>query len=478
MSQKPKLARKKMWGGRFKKPTNPMVEEFTSSLQVDMVLAPFDITASMAHARMLGKCGIIAKAEADRIVKGLEKVAFEIMEEEKLSLDNSVEDVHTLIENRLTELIGPVAGKLHTARSRNDQVATAMRLYLMFQIGAIHQDLINKLQAALIDLAEQNADVILPGYTHLQHAQPVLLAHHLLAYVEMLGRDNERFTDVYYRASVLPLGSAALAGTSLPIDREFVAEELGFEQVAENSLDAVSDRDFVLEFLSANAVMMMHLSRLAEEIILWNTSEFGFIELPDEFTTGSSLMPQKKNPDVAELIRGRCGRVYGHLMNLLTTMKALPLAYNRDMQEDKYPLFDTADVVTGCLNILIGLLPQLKINRERMRTAASTGFMLATDLAEYLAGKGLPFRQAHEVVGNLVIHCLDQDKDFPQLSLSEFQQYSPLFAEDVFERLSLEKSVESRTSQGGASSRQVKEALLKWKKRLAEAKEEAEADET
>jgi argininosuccinate lyase len=452
---------KKPWAGRFKGRTAKSVEAFTESVSFDWRLWPYDIEGSIAHARMLGHTGIIAKAEAAKIVKGLKAVAIDI-ERGKLRFKATLEDVHMNIEAALTKKIGPVGGKLHTARSRNDQVALDLRLYLRAETKAIIGH-ISELQAVLLEQAEANADAVMPGYTHLQRAQPVLLAHHLLAYVEMLERDKDRLKDGLKRIEVLPLGSAALAGTSLPIDRKFVAKELGFKAVSQNSMDAVSDRDFVAEFLAAASIVMMHLSRFSEELVLWASKEFSFIELPDAYATGSSIMPQKKNPDVPELVRGKTGRVYGSLMTILTLMKGLPLAYNRDLQEDKPALFDAVETVSGCLMVLSDMVPEIKFNSDCLCTASSGGFSTATDVAEYLVGKGLPFREAHEVTGKIVRHCEKSKKDLEDLSLAEFKKFSRLFGADVLKRVSVSASVASRRSEGGTAPVSVKRQIKRLK---------------
>ncbi|MBI2458854.1 MAG: argininosuccinate lyase, partial [candidate division NC10 bacterium] len=393
------MKRKKPWGGRFEAETHGQVEAFTASIHFDQRLAPHDIAGSIAHARMLQKCGILSKAEVDAIVAGLEEILKEI-ERGEFRTDPALEDIHMHIERRLVEKIGDVGGKLHTARSRNDQVALDLRLYLREAIGKI-RDQIRSLQEALVAEAEVHLGTVMPGYTHLQRAQPILLAHHLLAYFEMFQRDRDRFADCLTRVNVLPLGAGALAGTTLPIDRAYVAKLLNFPKVAANSVDAVADRDFAVEFLAGCAVLAMHVSRLAEELVLWASAEFGFIELPDAFATGSSMMPQKKNPDVAELARGKAGRVYGSLLALLTMLKGLPLSYNRDLQEDKEPVFDAVDTIRQTLDVLPPMLKAIKFRPERMRAAAAEGFLNATDLAEYLVTKGVPFREAHDTVGRI-----------------------------------------------------------------------------
>ena len=465
-SKTPKKTAKtaKPWSGRFTEATNELVEEFTASIPYDWRLYPYDIAGSMVHATMLGKQGIITKTESRRITRGLEAILKEIVSG-TFEFAVELEDIHMNIESRLIEKIGPVGGKLHTARSRNDQVALDIRMYLRDEISEIHE-LLTLLQRVIIDLADKHRDVVLPGYTHLQRAQPVLLGHHLLAYYEMFERDRGRLEDCFRRVNVMPLGAGALAGTVLPIDRKFVAKQLGFSGVCENSMDAVSDRDFAIEFVTACAQIMKHLSRLSEELVVWSSSEFGFIAISDGFTTGSSIMPQKKNPDVAELTRGKTGRVYGSLVALLTIMKGLPLAYNRDMQEDKEPLFDTADTVTLSLSVYTEMLKGITIHRETMRRAAEDGFITATDLADYLVRKGMPFRQAHEVVGRAVLRAIELQCGLGGMPLVEYKQLSPLIRDDVYEALSVEASVSRRTSQGGTAPANVKKrlAMLKTKR--------------
>jgi argininosuccinate lyase len=447
----------KAWAGRFTEASNPLLEAFTSSLAFDQRLALYDIRGSIAHCRMLVKQKILTRAEGARIAKGLENVQREL-EQGRFPFLPSDEDIHMAIERRLTEKIGPLGGKLHTARSRNDQVVLDVRLYLRDEITTIRQ-LLGTLQKQLARMAKRHSAVVMPGYTHLQRAQPVLLAHHLLAYYEMLSRDQERLQQCGERVNVLPLGAGALAGTTLPIDRHYVAKLLGFPRVSENSLDTVADRDFLAEFLSVCAILSMHLSRLAEELVLWASSEFGFIELPDAFATGSSMMPQKKNPDVPELVRGKTGRVYGNLFALLTVLKGLPLSYNRDLQEDKEPLFDTVDTVKGVLSVLEAMLPQIVFREDRLCEAALGGFTLATDVADYLVEKGLPFRKAHEVVGTVVRECLAEKKGLEQLSLEEWRRFSPLFGQDLFPRLTLESAVDRRRSYGGTARSEVQRRL-------------------
>jgi argininosuccinate lyase len=457
---------RKPWGGRFARPTDRVVEAYTASIDVDRRLAREDILGSIAHARMLGRQGIIPAEDAARIVTGLERLLDEV-ERGEFPLDPALEDIHMNVEARLAALIGPeVAGRLHTARSRNDQVALDARLWTLRAIDEM-VDAIDRLQAVLLDLAERHAEDILPGYTHLQRAQPVTLGHHLMAYVEMLERDVSRFTDCARRTASSPLGSGALAGAPYPLDREGVARELGLAGVTENSLDAVSDRDFVVEFQAAAAICMMHLSRLAEEIVLWSTTEFGFITLDDAFATGSSLMPQKKNPDVAELARGRTGRIYGNLIAILTTLKALPLSYNRDLQEDKPGLFDTFDTLMSTLDIMARMLPTVRFHTERMRAAAGAGYALATDVADYLVQKGLPFREAHHIVGALVAYAAEQGRGLHELTLAEYQRFSPLFEDDV-RAISAESAVCARDVPGGTAPHRVREAVARARARLQE----------
>jgi argininosuccinate lyase len=458
------MKRKKLWGGRFGADTNRQVEAFTASIHFDQRLAPHDIQGSIAHARMLGKCGILAKDEAEAIVKGLSEIGEEIAQG-SFPLDPALEDIHMHVERRLIEKIGDVGGKLHTARSRNDQVALDLRLYLREAIGRI-RDQLRTLQEVLVAKAEVNLDTVMPGYTHLQRAQPILLAHHLLAYFEMFQRDRDRLADCLVRVNVLPLGAAALAGTTLPIDRAYAAKLLDFPRIAANSEDAVSDRDFAVEFLACGAILAMHVSRLAEELVLWASPEFGFIELPDAFATGSSIMPQKKNPDVAELARGKTGRVYGALVALLTLLKGLPLSYNRDLQEDKEPVFDAVDTIQQTLAVLPPMLKAINYRPERMRAAAADGFLNATDLADYLVTKGVPFRQAHEIVGRIVQECLETRQRLEDLPLERLRLFSRSFGADVHKYIGLEACVDRRRSAGGTSSRLVGEAIRQAKRTM------------
>ncbi|MGA9225715.1 MAG: argininosuccinate lyase [Mesobacillus sp.] len=452
---------KKLWGGRFTGTAEDWVDEFGASIGFDQELAQQDIEGSIAHASMLAQCGIISAEEAEEIIEGLKKLK-EKASNSDLEYSTKLEDIHLNIEHHLTELIGPIGGKLHTARSRNDQVATDMHLYLKAQVEEVIE-LINEFQITIIDQAEKNIETIMPGYTHLQRAQPISFAHHLMAYFWMLDRDKQRFSDSLKRINLSPLGAGALAGTTFPIDRHLTAEMLGFEGIYENSLDAVSDRDFILEFLSGSSILMMHLSRLCEEIILWSSQEFQFIELSDAFTTGSSIMPQKKNPDMAELIRGKTGRVYGSLMGLLTVLKGLPLAYNKDMQEDKEGMFDTVKTIQGSLKIFSGMVKTMRVKKETMEGSVKNDFSNATELADYLAAKGVPFREAHEIVGKLVLECIQQQCYLADLSLDAYKEMNPLFEDDIYEALNHYNAVERRTSAGGTGFSQVKSQIGKAK---------------
>jgi len=453
---------KKTWGGRFKDQTDEALERFNASIAFDRRLYAQDIEGSKAHCRMLAKQRIITKGEASKILKALSEIRKEM---EAGVLDETYEDIHTLVENALVKRVGPIGEKLHTGRSRNDQVALDVRLYVRDAIGRV-DGLIREMQRALVLLAEKNLDVVMPGYTHLQRAQPVLLSHHLLAYYEMLKRDRQRFGESLKRVNILPLGSAALAGSTFDLDREMVAEELGFGGISANSMDAVSDRDFVLEFLFAASVLMMHLSRLSEELVIWATKEFDFVFLPDAFCTGSSIMPQKKNPDLMELVRAKTGRVYGHLTALLTTMKGLPLTYNKDMQEDKEPLFDAVDTVDQSLVVMTRLLKEISFNKERMRKAVDEGYLVATDLADYLVRKGVTFRQAHEIVGKMVLYALDRAKERKQLTLKEMKGFCEEIRKDVYGWLDPLSCIDRRNLPGGTGSDSVKRALSKARKEI------------
>ncbi|MBI4687977.1 MAG: argininosuccinate lyase [Nitrospirae bacterium] len=452
---------KKPWAGRFAEKTAKIVEAFTASVHFDKRLWRHDIEGSIAHAKMLGKQNIIPQKDANLIIKGLNEIKKEI-ESGKFKFSDELEDVHMNIEHALIKKIGPAGGRLHTARSRNDQVALDLRLYLRDELKEIIS-LIDNFREVLAALAEKYIDIIMPGYTHLQRAQPVLLSHHLLAYYEMLKRDEERFRNCLKITNVMPLGSAAMSGTTLPIDRKYTAKLLGFSEVSCNSMDAVADRDFVLEFLSASSVLMVHLSRLAEEFILWCSSEFGFIELPDAYSTGSSIMPQKKNPDVMELTRGKSGRVFGHLVSMLTIQKWLPLTYNRDMQEDKEPVFDTVDTVKACLSVIVSMMPKVKFNKTRMAKATEEGLLTATDLAEYLVKKGVPFRDAHEITGRAVRYCIENNKALTGLTLNEFKQFSNATDKDVFRCLKVNESINRKTSFGGTATKEVLRAIKQIK---------------
>jgi argininosuccinate lyase len=455
----------KPWDGRFSEKTDKSVETFTASIAYDCRLYPYDIAGSIAHCRMLAAAGIITDEEASGLVEGLGTIKRELDRDEFI-FDDSLEDIHMHIEARLLQVAGKVAQKLHTARSRNDQVALDVRMYLRDETHRTI-DLLQTLRAVLVDLANGHQDVIMPGYTHTQRAQPVLFAHHMMAYYEMFTRDQARFSDCLDRINVMPLGAAALAGTTYPIDRPHVAELLDFPRVSSNSMDAVSDRDFAMEFLAAASICMVHLSRLSEELVLWSTSEFGFITLSDAFATGSSIMPQKKNPDVPEIVRGKTGRVFGSLMALLTLMKSLPMSYNRDMQEDKEPLFDAADTIKACLSINIQMIPRITVNREVMRKAASIGFLNATDMADYLVNQGMPFRKAHACVGGAVAYALDKGKELDQLTLDELKLFSPLIKADIFDHLTLEFMIDRRQSLGGTATENVTRAIAEARKALA-----------
>ncbi|SDW94524.1 argininosuccinate lyase [Marinobacter mobilis] len=455
----------KPWGGRFSEPTDAFVERFTASVGFDQRLYHHDITGSIAHATMLAEVGVLTAEEKQQIIDGLEAVKADI-EAGEFQWSVSLEDVHMNIEARLTDRIGITGKKLHTGRSRNDQVATDIRLYLRDEIDVIAEEL-GRLRNGLLDLAEREADTIMPGFTHLQTAQPVTFGHHLLAWYEMLVRDAERLQDCRKRVNVMPLGAAALAGTTYPIDRTITARLLGFDRASENSLDSVSDRDFAIEFCSFAALLMTHLSRFSEELVLWTSSQFDFIDLPDRFCTGSSIMPQKKNPDVPELVRGKTGRVNGHLISLLTLMKSQPLAYNKDNQEDKEPLFDTIDTVKGCLKAYADMVPAITAKVDNMREAAKRGFSTATDLADYLVKKGVPFRDAHEIVGKAVAFGVAEQRDLSEMTLAELQQFSDIITDDVFEVLTLEGSVQARNHLGGTAPDQVRAAVGRARAQLA-----------
>jgi argininosuccinate lyase len=458
MSQKP-------WDGRFSEKTDKVVEAFTSSIDVDKRLYAYDIEGSIAHCKMLAKSSIISQGESDKLIQGLRSIKKEI-ERGMFHFDDSLEDIHMDIEARLSQDLGKVAQKLHTARSRNDQVALDVRMYLKDETSNIILGL-NELRRAIVALAKSHIDFVMPGYTHLQRAQPVLLSHYLMAYYEMFSRDVERFQDGYKRINVMPLGTAALAGTTYPIDRDYTAKLLGFPVVSTNSLDSVSDRDFMLEFLASASICMIHFSRISEELVLWSSSEFSFVEIPDAFATGSSIMPQKKNPDVPELVRGKAGRVFGDLLALLTVMKGLPLAYNRDMQEDKQPLFNTVGILKACIQIYAKMLPKLQFKREAMHKASLKGFLNATDLADYLVGKGLSFRHAHSIVGKAVAYALANGKELHELSLKELKTFSSLITKDIYHILTAEQMIDRRVSAGGTATANVKKAIRAAEKHLS-----------
>ncbi|NLO40320.1 MAG: argininosuccinate lyase [Ruminiclostridium sp.] len=456
----------KLWDGRFSKSTDPMVDDFHSSIRFDSRMYKQDIQGSMAHAKMLGECGIIPVQDAVLIYKTLQEILADI-ENGKVTFEIGAEDIHMNIEKILIERIGDVGKRLHTGRSRNDQVALDIRMLLKEEATEIQSQL-KKLIQGLIGMAEKNLDTIMPGYTHLQRAQPITFAHHLMAYVQMFLRDVDRLKDCYRRMNVMPLGSGALAGTTYPLDRAFVAKELGFDGITDNSLDGVSDRDFVLELASALSILMMHLSRFCEEIILWSAHEFSFIELDDAFSTGSSIMPQKKNPDVAELVRGKTGRVYGNLMALLTVMKGLPLAYNKDMQEDKEAIFDSVDTVKMCLPVFTQMVLTMKVRNDKMLNAAKGGFTNATDIADYLVKKGVPFRDSHGIIGKMVAYCIKNNKNIDELSLQELKEFSGRFEEDVYAAIALETCVNGRRLPGGPAADSVKASIQRAREQLME----------
>ena len=460
------MSNKKLWSGRFEKSTDEMINDFQASINFDKRLYREDIAGSIAHAKMLAKCKIISDADAQKIIDGLQKILAQI-ERGEFNFSVELEDIHMNVEKALTDLIGEAGGRLHTARSRNDQVALDMHLYMRRTVREV-QSLILELQKSLVDAAEKNLSVIMPGYTHLQRAQPILFSHHLMAYFQMLKRDYDRFDGVYARADIMPLGAGALAGTTFPIDREFVQAELDFTEIYMNSLDAVSDRDYILEFLSAASILMIHLSRLSEETILWCSREFNFVELDDAHCTGSSMMPQKKNPDVPELVRGKAGRVIGHLNAMLVTVKSLPLAYNKDLQEDKEGLFDAIDTIKFCLKVYAQIIAGMKVKAENMRRAVDEDFSNATDLADYLVKKNLPFRQAHEVSGKLVHYCIERGCYLKDVTLDEFKTFSDKFDADIFDAIKAETCVNSRNSLGGTSTAQVIKQIELAKKYFSE----------
>lgn len=454
----------KAWEGRFREKTNRLVEAFTGSVGVDRRMYTEDIQGSIAHCKTLKKAGVLSAADTAAIVRGLEAVRAEL-DRGRFRFLPQDEDIHMAIERRLTEMIGPVGGKLHTGRSRNDQVALDIRLYLRGQLDRLQGEL-REFQRALVAKAKANRTVVMPGYTHLQRAQPVLFAHHLLAYVDMMARDKSRLRDAYARLNVMPLGSGALAGTNYPVDRRYAAGLLGFPGVTTNSLDAVSDRDFMIEVTAALSIVMMHLSRLSEELIVWSSQEFRFVDLPDGFCTGSSMMPQKKNPDVPELIRGKTGRVYGQLMNLLTTLKALPLSYNRDLQEDKPALFDALDTVMSSVRVLTELMRRLKVNRDVLADAVRKGHLLATELADYLVARGVPFREAHAVTGRIVLAALDSKRELGDFSLDELRMFSSRIDKEVFARLSVPAAIDRKAQIGGTARVRVEQRIKELERSL------------
>ncbi len=449
----------KLWGGRFQKNTDEKVDDFNSSIRFDKRMYKQDIKGSIAHASMLGKQGIISLEDSEKIVAGLKEILVEI-ENGQVKFDIDAEDIHMNIEKLLTEKIGDAGKRLHTGRSRNDQVALDIRMYLMEEIDEIHV-MIKHLLEVIVEIATKNTEAIMPGYTHLQKAQPITFAHHIMAYFEMFKRDIQRLADCRERMNIMPLGSGALAATTYPLDREFVAKQLGFSDITYNSLDGVSDRDFVIELASVLSIIMMHLSRFCEELILWSSHEFSFVEMDDAYSTGSSIMPQKKNPDVAELIRGKTGRVYGHLMGLLTIMKGIPLAYNKDMQEDKEPIFDAVDTVKLCIPVFCDMIATMKINKDNMRNGARGGFTNATDLADYLVKKGMPFREAHGVSGRMVYYCIEQNKSLDEMSLEEMQSFSDIIKDDIYDAISMESCVNERKIPGGPAKGTVEKAIKK-----------------
>lgn len=454
----------KLWGGRFSKNTASLVDDFNASIEFDQKLYKQDIQGSIAHAKMLSKQSIISSSDACLLIDGLQQILKDI-EAGKIEFKIELEDIHMNIEKLLIDRIGDAGKKLHTARSRNDQVALDIRLYVKDAIIDI-QSLIKDLLNALITIAEQHTDTILPGYTHLQRAQPVTLAYHMMAYFQMFSRDFERLSDAYKRTDFLPLGSGALAGTTYDTDRNFLAEELNFSNICPNAMDAVSDRDFAIEFISNASILMMHLSRFCEELILWSSSEFNFVEMDDAYSTGSSIMPQKKNPDLAELIRGKTGRIYGNLINILTIMKSLPLAYNKDMQEDKPPLFDTVETIKSSIPIFIEMIVTMKIKKENMYSSAKSGFLNATDAADYLVSKGIPFRECHEIIGKLVLHCIQKDKSIEDLTLNELKGFSDKFEEDIYEKIAIESCIAAKKSFGSTSKENVAIMIENAKKKL------------
>lgn len=454
----------KLWGGRFTKATNELVHNFNASISFDQKFYKEDIEGSIAHVTMLARQQIITNADKESIITGLKSILADI-ESGKLEIDGTYEDIHSFVEAHLTERIGEAGKKLHTGRSRNDQVALDMKLYTrkeIFEINSLLKDLLE----SLLKIIKENTDTIMPGFTHLQKAQPITLAHHIGAYFEMFKRDRSRLTDIYERMNYCPLGSGALAGTTYPLDREYTAKLLNFKEPALNSIDAVSDRDYLIEFLSAMSIIMMHLSRFCEEITIWNSNEYQFIEIDDSYSTGSSIMPQKKNPDIAELIRGKTGRVYGTLMSLLTTMKGLSLAYNKDMQEDKELVFDAIDTTKGCILLFKGMFDTLTFNKDNMRKSAEGGFTNATDAADYLVNHGIPFRDAHTIIGQLVLYCIDNNKSLSELSLDEYKAICPIFEKDIYDAISMETCIKKRNTIGAPGPKAMEQTIATYEKYL------------
>ena len=453
-----------LWGGRFTKETDQLVYNFNASISFDKKLYAHDIEGSIAHVMMLARQGVLSDAEKEDIIEGLQGIRSDV-EKGKLEITDEYEDIHSFVEAELTRRIGEAGKKLHTGRSRNDQVAVDMKLYTRDEVRQMNS-LIKEMLYTLLSIMEENTETFMPGFTHLQKAQPITLAHHMGAYFEMFKRDHERMVDICRRMDTCPLGSGALAGTTYPLDREYTARLLGFSGPTLNSMDGVSDRDYLIEFLSALSMVMMHLSRFSEEVIIWNTNEYQFVEIDDAYSTGSSIMPQKKNPDIAELVRGKTGRVYGALMSLLTTMKGIPLAYNKDMQEDKELVFDAIDTAKGCLSLFTGMLRTMKFNRKKMAESARHGFTNATDAADYLVGKGVPFRDAHGIVGQLVLYCIDKGIALDDMSLEEYRQISPVFEEDIYDAISMETCVNKRVTIGAPGKAAMQDVIGKYKKYL------------
>ena len=453
-----------LWGGRFTKETDQLVYNFNASISFDKKLYAHDIEGSIAHVMMLARQGVLSDAEKEDIIEGLQGIRSDV-EKGKLEITDEYEDIHSFVEAELTRRIGEAGKKLHTGRSRNDQVAVDMKLYTRDEVRQMNS-LIKEMLHTLLSIMEENTETFMPGFTHLQKAQPITLAHHMGAYFEMFKRDHERMVDICRRMDTCPLGSGALAGTTYPLDREYTARLLGFSGPTLNSMDGVSDRDYLIEFLSALSMVMMHLSRFSEEVIIWNTNEYQFVEIDDAYSTGSSIMPQKKNPDIAELVRGKTGRVYGALMSLLTTMKGIPLAYNKDMQEDKELVFDAIDTAKGCLSLFTGMLRTMKFNRKKMAESARHGFTNATDAADYLVGKGVPFRDAHGIVGQLVLYCIDKGIALDDISLEEYRQISPVFEEDIYDAISMETCVNKRVTIGAPGKAAMQDVIGKYKKYL------------